>query len=862
MPLHAAAAERARAAARQPGGRAGHAGRGARRRDPVEQPARALRHQRLAGARLRAPRCERLGAAGRGAPQAAGGGSCPSRWPASTRSVEVVYEGTAGEFGADAQLDAHPGAPRAGRLRPRQALRLAPARRAARELTRVLLVTDGVRHRRRDRAAESSAGRRRRCGRAGVERLDVVVVGGIRDDGAARAALGQRRPRARRRGARRRAARGAASPQRARRPRDLGHQGRGAGGAAGCGRARSTACSPATRCWSTPTSRRASRFEVELGGAAVGDAARGDRVRGRAAAARARLGQRRDPAPDGQRGRRGPDRGPAEALKKRIIELSTQVPRALATSPRCWCWRPRRTTRASASTGARWPTSSPSARPGSSCSTAPRRDAPGRRRAPRPESAARRRADERCQGAAARRSARPAEMLKKRQASPQEPARRRCDRRRRRTPAPPRRPDAPAAAPPREPPPPPPPPRRAERVEPRLGRAPAPARARRRRRRAPRRAGADRGAARASSRSTRARRRPSGAPRRCARADPPPRPAPPPTPASTSVPGPTAWSAAGATAAATAGGGSPSADAAAAPYTGKLAEVMDLLATASAKEALDARARAGAKREPGRRAGARRARRGARGARRRTRGRRAPTARSSICSRRAPTCAASPASASSASARAAGAATLAVDTYRARRVPQRPDHPASHRLLAFALLRDGRLAEAFDAIVAGAAPQLPGGPLRRRRPASCARTSASIAAAWITAQPARAGRDPRAARARGRRRCRRGPSLRFVLNWETDANDVDFHIHDGQRRPRLLLADARSPRAASSTPTSPPATARSASPSEGRRARLPVHAAGPLLLARPDGLRHGQAARSSSTTARAACASRSARSWS
>ncbi|MBA3545104.1 MAG: hypothetical protein H0T76_01335 [Nannocystis sp.] len=24
------------------------------------------------------------------------------------------------------------------------------------------------------------------------------------------------------------------------------------------------------------------------------------------------------------------------------------------------------------------------------------------------------------------------------------------------------------------------------------------------------------------------------------------------------------------------------------------------------------------------------------------------------------------------------------------------------------------------------------------------------------------------------------PSLRFVLNWETDANDVDFHIVDGR----------------------------------------------------------------------------------
>jgi hypothetical protein len=26
----------------------------------------------------------------------------------------------------------------------------------------------------------------------------------------------------------------------------------------------------------------------------------------------------------------------------------------------------------------------------------------------------------------------------------------------------------------------------------------------------------------------------------------------------------------------------------------------------------------------------------------------------------------------------------------------------------------------------------------------------------------------------------RAPSLRFVLNWETDANDVDFHIYDGR----------------------------------------------------------------------------------
>ncbi|WP_293263077.1 hypothetical protein [Nannocystis sp.] len=31
------------------------------------------------------------------------------------------------------------------------------------------------------------------------------------------------------------------------------------------------------------------------------------------------------------------------------------------------------------------------------------------------------------------------------------------------------------------------------------------------------------------------------------------------------------------------------------------------------------------------------------------------------------------------------------------------------------------------------------------------------------------------------------PSLRFVLNWETDANDVDFHIHDGKGKEAFFL---------------------------------------------------------------------------
>ena len=120
---------------------------------------------------------------------------------------------------------------------------------------------------------------------------------------------------------------------------------------------------------------------------------------------------------------------------------------------------------------------------------------------------------------------------------------------------------------------------------------------------------------------------------------------------------------------------------------------------------------------------------------------------------------------------------LAVDTY-ALAVQQRPDHPSSHRLYAFALLRAGKPAEAFAAALAGARHSYPSG-----RFAGVYRILQEdlrlIAAAWLAQRPgdekeiretlAREGVTPDAS-----------PSLRFVLNWETDANDVDFHIYDGK----------------------------------------------------------------------------------
>jgi tetratricopeptide (TPR) repeat protein len=139
--------------------------------------------------------------------------------------------------------------------------------------------------------------------------------------------------------------------------------------------------------------------------------------------------------------------------------------------------------------------------------------------------------------------------------------------------------------------------------------------------------------------------------------------------------------------------------------------------------------------------------------------------------------------------RLAGAGlALAIDSYR-KAVALRPDHPSAHRLLAYALLKQGDSKAAFAALEQaldhGFAPDRFEGAER-----ILLEDLALSGAAWLRA-------EPQAADAIGTALLRRGtrvdakPSLRFVLNWETDANDVDFHIYDGQgghafyMRPRL-----------------------------------------------------------------------------
>jgi TonB family protein len=118
---------------------------------------------------------------------------------------------------------------------------------------------------------------------------------------------------------------------------------------------------------------------------------------------------------------------------------------------------------------------------------------------------------------------------------------------------------------------------------------------------------------------------------------------------------------------------------------------------------------------------------------------------------------------------------LVIDTYR-QAVEQRADHPSSHRMYAFALIKAERHEQAWEAIMAGVGRSYPSG--RFRGVDQILREDAGlIAAAWIAANPKDETRIRGLASGKGVT-IPSSPSTRFVLNWETDANDVDFHIFD------------------------------------------------------------------------------------
>ncbi len=120
---------------------------------------------------------------------------------------------------------------------------------------------------------------------------------------------------------------------------------------------------------------------------------------------------------------------------------------------------------------------------------------------------------------------------------------------------------------------------------------------------------------------------------------------------------------------------------------------------------------------------------------------------------------------------------LAVDTYR-RAVLERPDHLTGHRLLAYALLRDGKHAEALAAIVNGIQQRYPEdrfeGGLRVLR-----EDAGLIGAAYLAIAPEKKQEIEGTLRKAGTS-LSRSSSTRFIMYWETDANDVDFHIQDAR----------------------------------------------------------------------------------
>ncbi len=120
---------------------------------------------------------------------------------------------------------------------------------------------------------------------------------------------------------------------------------------------------------------------------------------------------------------------------------------------------------------------------------------------------------------------------------------------------------------------------------------------------------------------------------------------------------------------------------------------------------------------------------------------------------------------------------LIIDTYQ-RAVEDRPDHLSGHRMLAMALVRAGRYADALAAIEVGLAQAYPSGRFAGGE-RILTEDAGLIAAAWLAKAPSeRAAVTARLDKLGAR--VATSPSTRFVLYWETDGNDVDFHIRDAK----------------------------------------------------------------------------------
>jgi hypothetical protein len=123
------------------------------------------------------------------------------------------------------------------------------------------------------------------------------------------------------------------------------------------------------------------------------------------------------------------------------------------------------------------------------------------------------------------------------------------------------------------------------------------------------------------------------------------------------------------------------------------------------------------------------------------------------------------------------APNLIVDTYK-RAVADRPDHMTGHRLYAYSLVRTGKHAEAFAAILAGVDQEYRGDSYRGGDRV-LAEDAGMIGAAYAAAEPSKK-KEIVAQLAKRNLTLATKASTRFILYWETDGNDVDFHIQDAR----------------------------------------------------------------------------------
>ncbi|MCH9681527.1 MAG: AgmX/PglI C-terminal domain-containing protein [Deltaproteobacteria bacterium] len=128
---------------------------------------------------------------------------------------------------------------------------------------------------------------------------------------------------------------------------------------------------------------------------------------------------------------------------------------------------------------------------------------------------------------------------------------------------------------------------------------------------------------------------------------------------------------------------------------------------------------------------------------------------------------------------------LAIDTF-AKAVAARPDQPTGARLHAWALVEQGRHAEAFAVLREAFDRRYPRGRFARVH-SVLHRDLSIVAAAWSAADPQAA----KAGLAYTKVTTATVPSTRFVLSWETDTTDLDLTLHapESRRRRQRRLAD-------------------------------------------------------------------------